>query len=86
MSKPHYEGPCSDCGRPVSTDPDGAREKARGGAYSCERARDAKFGAIYLLCSIDIARREISPDFAADDWAPGPKHNPSKVVLVEAVA
>jgi len=75
-----YTGPCSDCGSEVSTHPDGGHDKRPGGAFSSEKARDGRFGAVYLLCATDIARRELSPQYASGDWTPGPKHQPHKVL------
>lgn len=77
---PHYTGPCSDCGVEVCTHPDDAGGATSGGAFSSQRAADPKHGAVYLLCKRDVARRTVSKEFASDDWRPGPKHDPCKVV------
>jgi len=72
----YYNGPCSDCGRVMSTHPDA--NVIRGTAYTDSRFQTKEGGAVYLVCEDDIKKRNDK----GIDWAPGKMHFPDKINTV----
>ena len=70
----HYTGPCSDCGRIMSTHPEATI--AKGTAFTDSRQTTKEAGSVYLVCEDDIKKREAKPDL---DCAPGKVHLPGKI-------
>ncbi len=70
----YYTGPCSDCGRVMSTHPSSL--VAEGTAYTDSRQTTKEAGSVYLVCDADIKKREANPEL---DWAPGKLHFPAKI-------